>query len=148
MKTKNDNQALHLRLRVLHAIDYPEIAEKFRKEHLEVLTYFGVNSLITSAENEWWSHVGCYLFIIQDQRTEELLGGMRIDVSSESYSMPVEHVVNSLTEHTTLFNHSGKQIVAEMCGLWVSRMARKIKLSEHLCQAGVIVSSKLGLNQD
>lgn len=142
MKTKNDNQALHLRLRVLHAIDYPEIAEEFQFKHSQVLERLGVKGAIKSACEDWWKSDGRYIFITEHTATSEIIAGMRIDVRTPKNAIPAEAFISHVRPHF-FDQHEQSQSLAECCAWWVDANFAKRDLPLIMLRSGVAIASKL-----
>lgn len=139
-------EKMNLRIRVLHAVDYPEIALTFRTKHLEVLEEFGVASKIGSAKNNWWEYSGSYLFIAEDIDTGEIGAGMRLDVIDATHSIPMEEAIERFSPEFVKIVHKYDNILAEACGWWVSKKFSERRLPAHLMRTAIAVSSKLRLN--
>lgn len=139
-------QKMNLRIRVLHAVDYPEVTKIFRDKHREVLEEFGVASKISSAKNKWWEYSGSYLFIAEDIETGEIGAGMRLDVIDPTHNIPMAEAIEKFSPEFAKIVHKYDNILAEACGWWVSKKFSERKLPAHLMRTAIAVSSKLRLN--
>ncbi len=139
-------EKMNLRIRVLHAVDYPEITQIFREKHREVSEEFGVASKVGSAKNNWWEHSGSYMFIAEDIETGEIGAGMRLDVIDATHSIPMEDAIKMFSPEFAKIVHKYDNILAEACGWWVSKKFSERQLPAHLMRAAIAVSSKLRLN--
>lgn len=142
-------QKMNLRIRVLHAVDYPEVAKECQVKHTKVLEEFGLANDIDSSKSKWWENSCSYLFIVENMDTEinketgfrEIGASMRLDKIDESHSIPVESVIPSIIPRVHAYNY----ILGELCGLWVDKKFSERKLATHLFRSVIVFSSKLGI---
>ncbi|WP_375558964.1 hypothetical protein ACE193_14630 [Bernardetia sp. OM2101] len=142
-------QKMNLRIRVLHAMDYPEIAQECQAKHTKVLEEFGLAKDIDSSKSKWWENSCSYLFIVEDMDTEvnnitgfrEVGASMRLDKVDDSHSIPVESAIPSITSRVHEYNY----ILGELCGLWVDKKFSERRLATHLFRSVIVFSSKLGI---
>ncbi len=138
-------EKMNIRIRVLHAIDYPEIAKAFQAKHTKVLEEFGVKG-VGSVKNKWWEHSGSYMFIAEDIDTGEIGAGMRLDTIDATHGIPMEEAVERLNPKFKEILHKYDNILAEACGWWVSKKFSERKLPANLMRTAIAVSSKLRLH--
>ncbi|MFT6923366.1 MAG: hypothetical protein ACJA1C_002379 [Crocinitomicaceae bacterium] len=145
MKITTKPQNLNFRIRVLHAIDYPEIAQDFNNKHLEVLREFGVDKQISSVKNNWWESTYSYIIIAEHIESGELGGGMRLDVLNENQSLPVERVLSTMQPTVVDRLHFHYNELAETCGMWIGKRFRHRNLPKILMRSSICIASKLRL---
>lgn len=138
-------QKMNIRIRVLHAIDYPEIAKEFQAKHTKVLEEFGVKG-VGSVKNRWWEHSGSYMFIAEDIDTGEIGAGMRLDVIDATHDIPMEEAIEKFCPQFKNIIHKYDNILAEACALWVDKKFSERKLPAHLMRVAIAVASKLRIN--
>lgn len=142
-------EKMNLRIRVLHAVDYPEVAKECQAKHTKVLEEFGLANDIDSSKSKWWENSCSYLFIVEDMDTKinketgfrEIGASMRLDKIDESHSIPVESVIPSIIPRVHKYNY----ILGELCGLWVDKRFSERRLATHLFRSVIAFSSKLGV---
>lgn len=133
-------QTMNLRIRVLHAIDYPEIAKECQDSHQEVLKSFNVE-LVSLSKSNWWNNPSCYLFIIEDMFTCEIAASIRLHVKDETNSIPLEDAINKDEIEERIRRH--KLTTGEICGLWVKKTFSQRNLPFHLVRSVLSVAPKL-----
>lgn len=138
-------QKMNLRIRVLHAIDYPEIAKEFQAKHTKVLEEFGVKG-VGSVSNKWWEHSGSYMFIAEDIDTGEIGAGMRLDVIDATHDIPMAAAIERFNPEFKNIIHKYDNVLAEACALWVDKKFSERKLPAHLMRVAIAVASKLRIN--
>ncbi|WP_291725176.1 hypothetical protein [Bernardetia sp.] len=142
MHTSIIPQKMNIRIRVLHAIDYPEIAKEFQRKHTAVLEEFGVKG-VGSVSNKWWEYAGSYMFIAEDIETGEMGAGMRLDVIDPTHDIPMEEAIERFSPNFRTIIHKYDNVLAESCGLWVDKKFSERKLPKNLMRAAIAISSKL-----
>ena len=70
LSTSSIPEKRNLRIRVLHAVDYPEVAKECQAKHTKVLEEFGLANDIDSSKSKWWENSCSYLFIVEDIDTK------------------------------------------------------------------------------
>lgn len=136
-------QKMNLRIRVLHAIDYPEIAQKFYEGQKEVLKEFGVDGKISSIKDKWWENLGSYMLIVEDIITGEIGAGMRLDVVDPNHPIPLEKALADAEPELVTRIHKHDYILAETCGWWVRKSFSERNLPHLLMRAAISVADKL-----
>lgn len=137
---------MNLRIRVLHAIDYPEIAMNCHKKHLEVLDEFNLSNEIDSAKSNWWDNPNSYLLIVEDIYSGEIGSSIRIDMIAKSHPLPLASILRGYDSSFVKKLEDSKHILGELSGLWVSQKFSKRRLSTFLLDAILALSSKLRIN--
>lgn len=133
-------------IRMLRAIDHPEIARQFAIEQQQVLKLFGVNG-VTSASQAWQQDANTYMFIAEDLSTGELVAGMRLDMQTDEKQIPMAQALHGVsTEFIDVVNTLKPLGLAEGCGWWVKTGYGGLGLPGILLRAGVSVSPQLGIN--
>ena len=136
------SQVMNIRIRVLHAVDHPEIAQKFYQGQLEVLNEFKIDiSKIDSIKEKWWENPGSYMFIAEDIETGEIGAGIRLDVIDPTHPIPLEKALKDPNLDFRLHKHN--HILAETCGWWVKKSFSARNLPHILTRAAISVADKL-----
>lgn len=136
-------EKMNLRIRVLHAVDYPKIAQKFYEGQKEVLKEFNVDGKISSIKDKWWENMYSYMIVAEDIKTGELGGGMRLDVIDDSHSIPVERALSYIQPDIIERMHKYDNVLAETCGMWVSKRFSERNLPKILMRCSISIASKL-----
>lgn len=133
-------------IRMLRAIDYPEVAQQFAREQQNVLKLFGVNG-VTSASQPWQEDPNTYMFVAEDLSIGEMVAGMRLDMQTDDKPIPMAQALNAVSEEFIDVVNTLKPLgLAEGCGWWVKTGYAGLGLPGILLRAGVSVSPHLGIN--
>ncbi len=137
-----------VRLRAFRAIDDPKACEKFIDGHTRVLTSVGVTK-VTSNNVDWMGWSSVFVLVVEDIKTNEVLGGARIHVHDGINPLPVEEATSYMDDKVAPFiAECGKVGVGEICGLWNSiKVAGMGFGSVFLSRASVALISQIGLNK-
>lgn len=134
----------NFRIFVFRAIDEPELCEKYIEGHVKVLTDYGITN-ITTNNNNWINHPHIYCTVAQDIITEELVGGVRIQIADGLTPLPVEEAIGymdvNIYEKVKEYALNGG--IGESCGLWISKKVKQVGLSRYLMWASIASSQQL-----
>jgi len=134
------------RIRMLRSVDHPEIANRFATEQTTVLKLFGVTG-VTSANQPWQCDPNTYMFVAEDATSGELAAGMRLDMESDTKSIPMSEALTKVSvEFKDLVENLKPLGLAEGCGWWVKEGYAGLGLPGILLRAGVSASPRLGIN--
>lgn len=130
-------------IRAFRAIDETSMCSDYISGHIQVLKDYGIEN-ITSNNNTWVTNSNMYCFIAKDA-SDELIGGIRIQVADGIVPLPVEDAVGKMD--SKIFNLvKGYAInggVGELCGLWNSRKVKGIGISVILIRAAISAINQL-----
>jgi hypothetical protein len=133
-------------IRMLRSIEHPEVAKRFAQEQLEVLRLFGVKG-VTSANKAWQQDPNTYMFVAEEIFSGELVAGMRLDIESDSKSIPMAEALTKISvEFEDLIANLKPLGLAEGCGWWVKQGYAGLGLPGILLRAGVSASPRIGVN--
>lgn len=132
-------------LRAYRAVDEEDTCKEFAEGHRKVLEGFNLGNITTN--NLAWaynSHV--YVVIARDMNTQNLLGGIRIQIADGIHPLPVEgavaHFDPKIIDMVKLYSERGG--TSELCGLWTSReVAPNTGITINLVTAGMALCSQL-----
>lgn len=135
-----------IRFRAFRAIDNKESCEKFVEGHHRVLKIFDI-AHITSATNMWLDNPQCYVIIAESLSGDKVYGGARIEIASDTFSLPIEEAVGMLdTKIYTKIKELSSEGCGELCGLWNSREVAGMGIgSIYLIRACITIASKIGI---
>ena len=126
------------------AVDEPELCKEYIQGHVKVLTDYGITN-ITSNNNIWIENKHIYCVVAQDISTNELVGGIRIQIADGVNPLPVENAIGKLDagiyEKIRYYALNGG--VGELSGLWVSNKLKGVGMSIYLVRACVASASQL-----
>src|ERR1700710_210039 len=83
------------KFRTFRAIDEPETCQRYKEGHVKVLVDYGITN-ITSNNDEWMNNPNIYCVIVAESGTNELFGGIRVQLSDERTRLPVENAVGKM----------------------------------------------------
>src|SRR5580698_7555499 len=81
-------------IRAYRAIDEAESCADYIKGHVQVLKDYGIEN-VTSNNNTWVDNPNMYCFIATDS-SNELVGGIRIQVADGVVKLPVENAIGKM----------------------------------------------------
>ena len=140
----NKNRYEHLSIRVLRAMDAPDIARTIFEGQKEVLKSFKVDG-ISSAQPDWINSPLSFIVVAVEVDSGELAAALRLDIADPEMPIPLEsaisHIVSDLRPRVLrLVSQKG---IAEMCGLFVRRRYSGRNLPKILARAALSVASLL-----
>jgi len=74
---------------IVKAIDRYDIAHEFALKHMDVLKEFNVKG-VCSIKPEWKYKPNVYIIAVYDSLTTNMIGGMRLELSTKNYLLPFE----------------------------------------------------------
>lgn len=133
------------RLCAFRAIDDVELCKEYIKGHIKVLTDYGITS-ITSNNSQWIENANMYCVVAFDSKTDELLGGIRIQIADGVLPLPVEKAIGYMDAriYDIVKNYAFNGGIGELSGLWVSNKLKGVGMGPYLVRA--IISSSNQLN--
>jgi len=131
-----------LTIRAFRAIDEPETCEKFLVGHRRVLEEFGITNVSTN-NSDWCLDPETFV-IIASLSNGDLIGGIRLEVSTKERPLPMEvalrHLDGRITQQLGTYAKHG---VAEVCGLWNSSQFNSRGLPLLLSFAAVSLANQI-----
>ena len=133
-------------VRIARAIDRYDIAHEFSIRHTKVLMSHGVDG-VSSSKPKWKYMPNVYMVSMYDNVSGEMVGGMRLEVSSQKYLLPFEAALGNKMPEVLNFvsQHRVSGGVCEFSGLWVDPNYRKMEIPEFMTKLGIGLSRKLGI---
>lgn len=128
------------------AIDDAELCKEYIEGHVKVLTDYGITN-VTSNNNLWINNPNMFCVVLMDAKTKELLGGIRVQVSDEIFSLPVEIAISKMDDriHSIVKSYRLDGGVGELCGLWNSKKIAGYGTSMILIRAGISITDQLNI---
>lgn len=121
-----------------------EICNRFKQGHEQVLIDYGITNITTNTF-EWMNNPNVYGVVAINKATEEVVGGIRIQISDEQTPLPVELAVRKMdpqiTEIVKNFRENGG--VAELCALWNAKSVAGLGVSALLTRASIAATIQL-----
>ena len=132
--------------RAFRAIDERDTCQIFKEGHIKVLRDYGITN-ITSNNDEWMNDPKMYCVIASLESTSEMVGGIRIQVSTETTLLPVEKAIGKMDEriHDIVKNYRDNGGVGELCALWNAKIVAGIGLSILLTRAGISIANQVDI---
>lgn len=133
---------------VFRAIDEPELCNEYLKGHQQVLIDYGITNVSTN-NSEWKNHPYIYCAVAQNIKTQELVGGVRIQIADGKHPLPVEAAVGYMDSniYNKVKEYAIKGGISESCGLWTAKSVKGIGIARYLMRASIASSSQLGFNK-
>jgi len=126
------------------AVDEPDLCDKYIVGHIKVLTDFGVTN-ITSNNNTWRFNPHVYCLGLINPKTQELLGGIRIQLADGVNPLPVEDAIGYMdnTVYDMVKSYANNGGVGELSGLWVDNKLKGLGMGPYLVRASIASSNQL-----
>ncbi len=130
-------------LRVLRAVDEPELAGKFYRGHQNELAAKGLAG-ISFTGNDWFANPHVYLMAIVSGET--IIGGSRIHLYHPDHPYPFEEALRkNKPEGLSALNQNSNLKQAEWCGLWLSNKFRGLGIAESMNRVAIATCHSFGL---
>ncbi|MFT5859617.1 MAG: hypothetical protein ACI865_001721 [Flavobacteriaceae bacterium] len=135
-----------LRLKAFRAIDFPELSQKYVNGHQDVLKIYGITE-ITSAKDDWYNNPSTYAIVAIDEETQEVVGGIRMQIVGGDRPLPIEDAVGHMDDriHDIVNTQHALFGAAELCGLWNSRKVAGQGVSWLLTRTGIALASQMNV---
>jgi hypothetical protein len=135
-----------LLFKAFRAIENPELSQRYIEGHQEVLRIYGISE-ITSAKDDWYLNPATIAIVAIDTETDEVVGGIRMQIVGGDRPLPVEDAVGHMDEkiHSFVQQQHALHGAAELCGLWNSRKVAGKGVSWILTRAGIALSQQFGI---
>tara|TARA_R110001592_G_scaffold247051_1_gene509075 strand:- start:2704 stop:3456 length:753 start_codon:yes stop_codon:yes gene_type:complete len=134
----------HLKVRGFRTVDEPILCEQYLNGHVKVLADFGITN-ITSNNNLWIQNPNIYCLIVEDYETNEMMGGIRIQLADGILPLPVEDAVGYMDtriyEMVNSFALNGG--IGELSGLWIDNRLRGLGVGVYMVRAAIASSNQL-----
>lgn len=134
-------------IRAFRAIDDEASCIRYLEGHRRVLIEHGFSHFKTNTQ-DWFYNPNIYVLIAEDCRTNDCVGGVRLEIADDSYELPTQKALKKIepriVEYIALHQKDG---LAECCGLWNSKSYAGKKISVLLVRAATAYCSKLGINK-
>ena len=126
---------------------HPRECKDFIVEHTKVLQVFDIAN-ITSAKTDWAFSNSCIIITIRNSANNQMIGGGRIQLASDSLPLPIETAVGAMDNRIyEVINQHRAEGTAEFCGLWNTRQTAKLGIgSAFLGNLVIAVASQLNIN--
>lgn len=126
------------------AVDEPKLCSQYIIGHVRVLTDFGIEN-ITSNNNTWIKNPHIYCIGLKNLETNDLVGGIRIQIADGVSALPVEDAIGQLDSgiYSLIEKYGCNGKVGELSGLWVDNKLKGLKFGAHLVRASIASSNQL-----
>jgi len=130
--------------RAFRAVDDLESCKHFRDGHVSVLQDYGITN-ITTNNDEWMSNPYIYVVVAEIEDTHEIVGGIRVQISSKDNYLPVETAIGKMDPriHEIVEMYRDHGGVGELCALWNAKKVAGIGISVLLTRAGISIINQL-----
>lgn len=137
---------MHLRFIAFRAIHEPELCERFKEGHRNVLLDYGIANITTNT-NEWNKNPNMYCIVAINLEDQRVVGGIRIQISDVDNYLPVETAIGKMDAriHNIVSNFRNNGGVGELCALWNAKSVSGIGISILLTRAGISVTNQLSI---
>ena len=135
-----------LKIRTFRAINDLPSCKLFAEGHAKVLLDYGVTK-VTSSSSDWFYNPSVYVMIAETSDTNEVVGGIRVQVADGKTPLPMESAISIVDNK--VYNLIAKYTsggTAELCGLWNSKNTAGLGIgSYYLMRAGISAAPALQL---
>jgi hypothetical protein len=135
-----------LKIRTFRAINDQPSCKLFAEGHAKVLLDYGVTK-VTSSSSDWFYNPSVYVMIAETTDTNEVVGGIRIQIADGKTPLPMESAISIVDNK--VYNLIAKYTsggTAELCGLWNSKTTAGLGIgSYYLMRAGISAAPALQL---
>lgn len=111
--------------------------------HARVLALHGLGN-ITSAKQAWWQNPSTFALLLEDPKSGEPLGGVRLQRWGNGEALPLESALARVDPEVhfwiACFADRG---VGELCGLWCSPKLQGFQLGSVLTRMGLALAARL-----
>jgi hypothetical protein len=130
-------------VRAFRAIDETSTCSDYINGHIQVLKDYGIEN-VTSNNNTWIENPNMYCFIATNT-SNELVGGIRIQVADGVTPLPVENAIGKIDAriYEVVRKYAINGGVGELCGLWNSKKVKGIGVSVILIRAAISAINQL-----
>lgn len=137
---------MHLRFKAFRAINDYETCKRFMEGHQNVLKDYGITN-ITSNNDSWMFNPNMYCVVAIKADDDQVVGGVRIQISDEKTSLPVELAIGKMDSriHTIVRNFRENGGVGELCALWNAKVVAGMGISILLTRAGISVTNQFDI---
>lgn len=144
---------IDLIIRAFRSIDDRMACIKYVEGHEKVLEEYGVPK-VTSAKAQWIDNPDVYPIVAESQDGSSVFGGARIQIRNTDYMLPVEDALKEIEPRLSTYiqrEFDAGRKVAELCGLWNSRVIAGRGVSWLLtkacvAKAGVTLAQRLKID--
>ncbi len=99
---------------------------------------------MSSTHAKWWEQPNVHVLILRDA-TEQMLTGVRIEISHPDYSLPLEMIIQKDSPDIIQYIYQQKSVIGELCGGWVHPSARGQGVFRQVIQTAIEYTKVLGL---
>lgn len=126
------------------AIENTDNCHKFKEGHEKVLSDYGITNITTNTFG-WMSDPNVYVVMAVSSEDDEVVGGIRIHISSENTTLPVESAVGHMDPNifNIVKNFRENGGVAELCALWNAKRVAGKGVSTLLTRASIAATKQL-----
>jgi hypothetical protein len=138
------NSKRKYRIFAFRAVDEPGLCMEYIDGHIKILTDFGVAN-ITSNNNTWINNPNIYCIGLMDDNTNELLGGIRIQLADGINPLPIEGAIGYMDSkiYDLVEHYAQNGGIGELSGLWVDNKLRGLGMGPYLVRASITSSNQL-----
>ncbi|MBC7775362.1 MAG: Rv1355c family protein [Phycisphaerae bacterium] len=142
---KAESKTQHIRIRAFRATDEPATCHRYFEGHRQRLKGYGIEKL-SSLGIDWCNNPHCTV-IVAEAENGRLLGGVRLEKSSQKFQMPIEKAVAAMDHRIEKLvrRHRMRGGIGELCGLWVSEEAQGTGLKLALNAYGLAIYEQVGV---
>ncbi len=131
---------------VVRAYCAPDVVGNCRRHaaaHARVLALHGLGK-VTSARHAWWRNPNTFALLLEDAKSGEALGGVRLQRWGNGEALPLERALASVDPqaHAWLACFADRG-VGELCGLWCAPELRGFRLGLVLTRMGLALATQL-----
>lgn len=136
----------HLIFKAFRAINDPVTCSQYKEGHISVLRDYGITNVTTNSD-DWMQNPNMYCVIAFSEDENEIVGGIRVQISDESNLLPVEKAIGRMDSriHDIVKNFRINGGVGELCALWNAKKIAGLGISVLLTRAGISIANQLDM---
>ena len=135
---------MKIKIRAFKAINEYNTCIKYKEHHIAVLKDYGITN-VTSSNDDWIKNPNMYCIIAETVEDNEMIGGIRVQVSDLENLLPVETAIGKMDSriYKIVEDYRRDGGVGELCGLWNSKKIAGYGVSVLLVRAGISITNQL-----
>jgi hypothetical protein len=132
------------KFRSFRAISDLDSCQKYKAAHRQVLIDYGISNITTNTD-DWMHNPEVYCVVAELEETGEIIGGVRVHVSTDDIRLPVETAVGEADPgiYGLIRNFRENGGVGELCALWNAKKVAGLGISLLLIRAGISIVNQI-----
>jgi len=134
------------RIKVFKANENYNLCQDYLRGHQQVLKDYGIENISTNTET-WFTIPNVYGLLVYYEDTDEVVGGVRVQIADGKIPLPVESAIGNLDPLIfKIIKDNLDSGTGEICGLWNAKKIAGMGISIILLRAGISIVSQIKLD--